>query len=186
MKSVAVTGAKLFVICAVAAAALGGINAVTEPVIVQRKIMELQQALDELARDAETGVGVAVQDNPDIRMRYPVTKQGEAVGLILDLRGVGYGGDMKVLARYDSDGTIEAARLMEDSETPGLGKRAENPAYMDKFIGSGSADKPVPVRKDALSPGEADAVSGATITFMGIAKALDEGARYARSPSEGD
>ena len=47
MKDVAVVGLKLFVICAVAALTLGGINAITEPVIIQRKIMELQQALEQ-------------------------------------------------------------------------------------------------------------------------------------------
>jgi electron transport complex protein RnfG len=186
MKNVFVTGVKLFVICAVAAAALGGINAITEPVIIQRKIMELHQALDELTPDADTGEGVAVPGNPDILKQYPVTEQGERVGVILELLGVGYGGEMTILARYDEDGSIRAARLMENSETPGLGKKAENPAYMDKFVGTGSPDQPVPVRKDMLEPAEADAVTGATITFLGIARALQEGAEYVRTTVEGE
>jgi electron transport complex protein RnfG len=38
----------------------------------------------------------------------------------------------------------------------------------------------VPVRKDMLSAQQADAVTGATITFMGISKALADGAAYVR------
>jgi Na+-translocating ferredoxin:NAD+ oxidoreductase subunit G len=34
------------------------------------------------------------------------------------------------------------------------------------------------VRKDMLSQGEADAVTGATITFLGVARALQEGSRF--------
>jgi len=49
MKTVVVVGLKLFAICAVAAVTLGGINAITEPLIIQRRIMELEQALNEPA-----------------------------------------------------------------------------------------------------------------------------------------
>ena len=105
--------------------------------------------------------------------------------MLLELEGSGYGGEMNILARYDWDGTVRAVRLMDNSETPGLGKKAENPAYMEKFIGTGSQENPVPVRKDMLASGEADAVTGATITFLGISKALSEGAEYVQAVSGG-
>ena len=186
MRDVATTGVKLFAICAVAALTLGGINALTEPVIIQRKIMELQQALDELTPDSRTGEAVEVEESSEIAKRYPVIKDGEGAGMILELQGSGYGGgEMKILARYEEDGTVRAVKLMDNTETPGLGKKAENPAYMEKFIGTGSAEEPVPVRKDMLAPAEADAVTGATITFLGVANALAEGAEYVRAESGG-
>jgi len=186
MKNVVIVGMKLFAICAIAALTLGGINAITEPVIIQRKIMELQQALNELTPDAQTGEAVSVAENPVIVKRYPVTKEGQSAGMLLELEGSGYGGEMKILARYEADGTIRAVKLMDNTETPGLGKKAENPAYMEKFIGTGSADNPVAVRKDMLGPGDADAITGATITFLGISKALAEGAQYAAEVSGGE
>jgi electron transport complex protein RnfG len=185
MRDVAIVGVKLFAICAVAALTLGGINAITEPVIIQRKIMELRQALAELTPDSQTGEAVVVEESPGIAKRYPVVKDGEDAGMILELQGSGYGGEMKILARYDEDGTIGAVKLMDNSETPGLGKKAENPAYMDKFIGTGSADDPVPVRKDMLASADADAVTGATITFLGVANALAEGAEYVKTEAGG-
>lgn len=181
MKTVMLTGLKLFLICAVAAVTLGGINALTEPVIIQRKIQELQKALHELSPDAQSGEAVAVADNPVVLKRYPLSKAGRSAGTILELRGSGYGGELKILARFAPDGAIVAVKLMDNLETPGLGKKAENPAYMEKFIGTGSEGKPVPVRKDMLSAPQADAVTGATITFLGVSKALAEGARYVRS-----
>ena len=179
MKAVAVIGLKLFAICAVAALTLGGINAITEPVIIQRRIMELQQALDELTPDAQTGEAFEVPGNPVIVKRYPVSVEGQSAGMLLELEGSGYGGEMKILARYDQDGTIRAVKLMDNSETPGLGKKAENPAYMEKFVNTGASGNPVPVRKDMLAPEEADSITGATITYLGVSKALAEGARYA-------
>jgi electron transport complex protein RnfG len=186
MKTVVLTGLKLFAICVVAAVTLGGINAITEPVIIQRKILELQQALNELTPDAEAGEAVAILENPVVLKRYPVTREGETVGMLLELEGSGYGGEMKILARFDLSGSIAAVKLMDDTETPGLGKKAENPSYMEKFLGSGSSENPVPVRKDMLRGSDADAITGATITFLGISKALADGASYARSVGEGE
>jgi electron transport complex protein RnfG len=184
MKEVFIIGVKLFAICAVAALTLGGINAITEPVIIQRKIMELQQALDELTPDAETGDAVVVSANPVVVKQYPITKEGRKEGMLLELAGSGYGGEMKILARYDNDGSIHAVRLMDNTETPGLGKKAENPVYMEKFLGTGASDKPVPVRKEMLKSSEADAITGATITFLGVSKALAQGAAYAAEQGE--
>jgi electron transport complex protein RnfG len=112
--------------------------------------------------------------------RYPVLEDGKERGSLLELVGTGYGGDLKILARYDASGEVRAVKLMEDEETPGLGKKAESPGYMDKFIGTGTAGNPVPTRKDMLAGGEADAITGATITFLGVSKALAEGSRFVR------
>ncbi len=68
---------------------------------------------------------------------------------------------------------------MDNQETPGLGKEAENPEYMKKYIGTGE-DSPVPVRKSQLSQEDADAITGASITFMGIGKALASASDYAK------
>ncbi len=181
MKSIFSSGAKLFLICAVSAVALGAINSVTEPLIAQRKILELKNALKELTPDAVAGEAQVLADDPVVRTRYPVSEGGDTVGAILELTGSGYGGDMKILARFDIDGTVRAVKLMDNLETPGLGKKAEKPAYMEKFLGTGGA-RPVPVKKNMLQ--DADSVTGATITFLGIAKALDRGARYIREESQ--
>jgi electron transport complex protein RnfG len=143
------------------------------------------------------------------------------LGHVLALTGSGYGGELKLLVYYGVDGAIRAARLVENTETPGLGKKAETAGYMAMFTGTGAA-RPVPVSKEMLaggatgSPGGraavgafagrvpwirasraglgawlfgdasggtaggADAVTGATITFRGVAAALAEGAQFVK------
>jgi electron transport complex protein RnfG len=69
---------------------------------------------------------------------------------------------------------------MQNSETPGLGKEAESAGYMEeKFVGTGD-EEPVPTTAGDLPPEQAEAVSGATITFMGIADALATGSAYVK------
>ena len=50
---------------------------------------------------------------------------------------------------------------------------------MEKFIGRGG-DEPIPVQKDQLPQEQSDAITGATITFIGIANALDTGAQFVK------
>jgi len=166
---------KLALICAISALLLGIINSVTEPVIAHRKAMELKAALESLIDDGTPGAVELVEGNGIVQSRYPVVGPG---GWILDLKGKGYGGDLKVLASYRPDGSIIDVVLMDNSETPGLGKKAEKSSYMDKFRGTGGA-QPVPVTKDAVQESP-DTITGSTITFSGVATALSAGSEYVK------
>ena len=206
-------GLKLCLICAVAAVGLGAVNEVTEPVIVDRKAQQELLALKELvpdgvsdgAADSSLGERVPVVSDDAVRAYFPLTRQGVPYAYILDLNGLGYGGDMKVLAAYQADGQILDIRLLDNLETPGLGKKAEDPSYMDKFRGTGGSGNAVPVTKEMLQGSQgvgaqqergietfgewflgarheaaADSVTGATITFTGISRALAQGERFVR------
>ena len=166
---------KLALICAISALLLGILNSITEPIIAERKRIELEKALLSLIEEGTPGE-LEVLNQGGINSRYPIVGPG---GWILDLTGRGYGGDMKILASYKDDGTIIEIVLMDNAETPGLGKKAEKSEYMDKYRKTGGSS-PVPVTKDMLGSG-ADAVSGATITFSGIGRALAEGSDYVKT-----
>ena len=87
---------------------------------------------------------------------------------------------MNIIASYYFDGELINAELTTNSETPGLGKRAEEPSYMDMFRGLG-ASSPLPVSSADLSSDDAAAVSGATVTFTGVSTALRNGSELAKS-----
>ncbi|MBA7541944.1 Ion-translocating oxidoreductase complex subunit G [subsurface metagenome] len=177
MKSIFMSGGKLFLICAIASMTLGIIYAITEPVIAERKVLELNKALNSLTGELRAAEGVTVEEESVVKVYYPVLRAGKVDSFILELSGSGYAGDMKILSRYKLNGEIISVKLMDNLETPGLGKKAENPEYMKKFIGAGSSN-PVPVLKSMLEQSEAEAITGATITFIGVAKALNEGSRF--------
>ena len=175
-------GGKLAVICIIAAVVLALINAVTAPVIVENRARALREGLLAVAREAELdspvlGEQVAVESVDQVNGYYPLLQDGAVAGYVVQLVGVGYGGDMALLAGYYPDGELFGARLMENQETPGLGKKAEDPGYMDMFLGHGGTDK-IPVQKGDLDPQVADAITGATITFLGVARALAAGSEF--------
>ena len=179
MKDVIRIGGRLAIICAVAATVLGGINALTEPRIEWIQQQRLEEALKEVSGGAKTGERVDVENNDIVQAYYPIYADGsEAVtGYVVRLIGQGYSGDMVILGGFKPDGEVFSAELMQNKETPGLGKEAEKEGYMKKYSGKGD-EEPIPVRKDMLSQEQADAITGATITFIGIGKALVAGSDF--------
>ena len=178
MKNIIIIAVKLAVICLVAAFVLALVNGITAPQIAASKA---QAELDALSVINKAGtIGERVEgDGAGVNYYFPVTDGGKVTNYIMSLTSMGYGGNLVILGNFKTNGEIIDAKLMEDSETPGLGKKAENPDYMNKFKGTG-ADKPVPVKKTMLESADADAVTGATITFTGVSKALEYGSEFAK------
>jgi electron transport complex protein RnfG len=180
MQKLVAIGTRLAIICTVAALVLALVNAMTEPVIAQNRQEALNEALARIVGNAEVGEreNIPEAESEVVSAYYPIETGEEGGGYVVELIGSGYGGDMQILAGIRPDGEIFSAVLMQNSETPGLGKEAEDPGYMEgKFIGTGG-EEPVPTTAGDLPPEEAEAVSGSTITFMGIANALEVGSRF--------
>lgn len=179
MNSMVKIASRLGIICAVAAIVLAMVNSVTAPRIEQYQQMVIQRALDEVSAGFTTGTK-EIAEQEGVAYFVPLTdSNGTKVGYVLSLTASGYGGPMNVMASFSTEGEVLAAKLLQNSETPGLGKKAESQQYMEKFLGTGDSS-PVPTRKSDLSGPDADSISGATITFSGVAKALAVGSDYAK------
>ena len=179
MNSILSVGGKLAIICVVASFCLGLVNAITEPAIERVKIQQLERSLAEVSLGGVFGERVGIENDDTISAYYPLTRSS-GTAYILRLSGIGYGGDMDILASFDLQGDVLAVSLMDNAETPGLGKEAERDGYMDKYIGAG-ADKPIPVSKDHLNQRDVDSITGATITFIGVGEALSAGSQFVKA-----
>ena len=179
MKHIARIALVLFAISAVCTALCAVVNEVTAPAIAQNTEKTRLEALEAVA--AGYTIGKAQEGNGgDIAYVIPLADEsGKTAGCILQLSSSGYGGEMTIVASYSLDGTLLGAKLMADSETPGLGKKAEEDWYMVMFQGKGGTE-PIPTAKSML-PADLNAqVSGATITFTGVSSALAAGSEYVK------
>ncbi len=170
---------RLALICGLSAFVLAFVNGFTAPQIEENARQRLQEALQSVTGGIPVGEERIPADQPDIRAVYPV----QDGGLVLRVTGDGYGGDLDLIAYVDAAGDLAGAELLRSNETPGLGKNAENPGYMDKFLGTGGST-PVPTSTGQLDPADADAVSGATVTFQGVANGLERALGYATTQPE--
>lgn len=165
-------------ICLVSAVLLALVNNVTSPVIEKYETEVVLKAMKDVAGDNDISTVTTVENDDYVEYYHRLSSEGTDVGYILGLTSKGYGGDLKLIASYSLDGSVIAAKLVSNSETPGLGKKAENAGYMDKFVGTGTEDNPVPVSKDMLNKEDAAAISGASMTFNGISRAISAGSDF--------
>lgn len=170
----------LLSICAVCAFALGWTNSVTAPVIAKQELENKMRALEAVSNSWSIGEQVDAQEVPYVMYSIPLTQGDEERGYIVGLKSAGYGGDLTLVASYTLEGEMLFAKMLTNSETPGLGKKSEQAGYMDKFKGTGSV-KAVPTTKDMLGSADAAAVSGSSVTFMAIGKAIQGGSAYVKT-----
>lgn len=186
MKNIIIIGLKLMAICAVSALVLSLVNGVTAPKIAELKKGTEKDALMVVISEGTPGDEKTVDNDSIISSYIPVVSDSsETISYVLKLIGAGYAGDMIILANYNVNGSVLSSILLGNLETPGIGKKAEAPEYMEKFKGTGGeGEKPVPQKRADLDTADADAIGGATVTFVGIAKALEHGSNFVKKMSK--
>lgn len=170
------TALVLALICAASAVTLAIINSKTEPVIIAYEKQQTENALKAVSDGLE--LGDKIESNATVSPYYiPLQENGETKGYLLELSASGYGGKMTLVASYDLEGKVLEAKVVSSSETPGLGKKSEESWYMTKYKNK----TVIPTKKSELSSDDAAAISGASITFAAIGKALAEGSDYVKT-----
>ena len=98
--------------------------------------------------------------------------QGRDLGAAVESTTGGFGGDLKVLVGFDTEGRILGYTLLEHAETPGLGAKADKwfqKGEKGDIIGK-SPQEPLTVSKDG---GQVDAITASTITSRAFLLAVN-------------
>lgn len=111
---------------------------------------------------------------------YRARKGGAVSAVAYRVVGQGYGGEIVIVMGVDRNGEILGVRVVQHSETPGLGDKVDvrKTRWVDAFAGKSLANTPDAkwaVKKDG---GQFDQFSGATITPRGVVKAVREGLAF--------
>jgi len=161
----------LLLITAVVAAALAGVNAITEPIIEELNAAAIQEAINAvLPGEAEQITGWT-----DATGLVHTVYQSEN-GYAVEVGPGGFDNTITMMVGVDNEGKVLGISIVSHTETAGLGAvaDAETPAgiaFREQFIGTSGS---VSVTKDG---GDMDAITGATITSraicVGVNAALD-------------
>ncbi len=98
--------------------------------------------------------------------------QGKDLGAAVESTTMGFGGDLKVLVGFDTEGKILGYTLLEHAETPGLGAKADKwfqKGQKGDIIGK-DPKEPLTVSKDG---GQVDAITASTITSRAFLLAVN-------------
>ena len=151
----------------------------TSAIIEQRQVADLQAAQKEIFPDADDFKPVTDIESPDasvtIENAYVAIRGGEPVGAVLRVSRASYGGPITILTGVSVDGIITGVKIMEHSDTPGLGANAASPSYFvdrenkitfyGQFAGK-SVSHPFEVKGDVA------AITASTITSRAVALAV--------------
>ena len=99
--------------------------------------------------------------------------QGKDLGAAVESITMGFGGNLKVLVGFNPEGKILGYTLLEHSETPGLGAKADQwfqKGHKGDIIGK-DPKEPLTVSKDG---GQVDAITASTITSRAFLKAVNQ------------
>lgn len=129
----------LFAICVVVAALLGLVNSVTAPIIEENARVKAEQTRAAVLSGAQSFTEIECDTEAlGIDSAYV---EDSGLGYVITASRKGYGGYVTVTVGLDENGTIVGLNADVSTETSGVGSKAGESAYIEKYLGaSGSAD----------------------------------------------
>lgn len=185
-KDILVVALKLFVITAISALCLAAINKVTTPVIeknnkaveiaTQQELLPAAEVFLEGEKPETTRQGITINSfNAGM-------SNGEVCGYVATVTSnAGYGGDIKVMVGIDKSVKVTNVKIIQSSETAGLGQNASKPSFINQYTG---ADRTLTVVKGDAKQGEISAISSATITSKAVTECVNAAIEAAQAKAD--
>lgn len=164
MKETIKLGMILLIITVISAGVLAVSNNLTKDKIAEIEMAGSIDALKQVFGEEskfkpldEGKLNEIIASNSAIIEIFEVYKNDKLNGYAIKTNSSGFAGDLVVLTGFTSDGNVVGMRLLEHSETKGIGSKAEEPEFAEKFIGKTVADEIT-----------VETISGATYTTKGV------------------
>jgi electron transport complex protein RnfG len=161
------------IICVVAGLALAFVYDITKEPIARAKLKAANAAVAQVLPTGDEGVirQDIVDANGTTNTFYVTRKNARLIGVAS--KGTspnGYNGNVSVIVGISMDfNQIEAIKVLEQNETPGLGDKCQSDKFLGPFGGRQLDDTIWKIKRDG---GDVDAISGATITSRAATEAI--------------
>ena len=160
----------LLAITVVVAAALAGVNSITEPVIKANTERKTQEAIEAVLPGG--GDPVDFQDETGM---VSVVYKGEN-GYAVQVAPVGFNGAITMMVGVDFDGNILGISVISQTETAGLGavcaeKTSKGEDFRNQYVGK-SGEITV-IKSGTPADNEIVAISGATISSKAVTTGIN-------------
>ena len=162
----------LFTITLVASAAVGGVYTITKEPIAQAKVAAVNAALQQVLPEYEATTSQTIEVNSLPIVAHTATVADKTVGYAIEsLSKNGFGGAVRLMVGFDTEGTILNINVLEQKETPGLGTKMadEGNVLLLSLKEKKASEVNMTVKKDG---GDIDALTAATISSRAYAEAV--------------
>ena len=162
----------LFTITLLSSAAVGGVYTITKEPIAQAKVAAVNAALEQVLPEFEATTSQTIEVNSLPIVAHTATVADKAVGYAVESNSKnGFGGEVRLMVGFDTEGTILNINVLEQKETPGLGTKMadEGNVLLASLKDKNAAQINMTVKKDG---GDIDALTAATISSRAYAEAV--------------
>ena len=174
----------LLVTCVVVAAALGGVNAVTEEKIDAINWANTVTAMKAVVADPDnttfsdelplTDEMIAAAGSVTLDSVYEAQVGGASAGYAIKVVASGSQGKIEMMVGVDGEGTVTGVSIVKNAETAGIGSKvmtnmptASGVGVLSQFEGKSAADGVLTVGANV------DAISGATVSTRGVTNGVN-------------
>lgn len=163
----------------ISAFALAFLNSALAPEIEANQVKEIMKAINIVIPNVVEVQGPTEDD--DIQYYKGYDANGQLLGYAIRAFDVGYAGDVPIIVGYDNKlEHITAVVVLDNLETPNIGSKVSEPAFINQF-NSGYSDIVYRAVKGAntdLDNGVINAVSGATVSSTAVVNAINKAGDY--------
>ena len=145
---------------------------ITKEPIAQAKVAAVNAALQQVLPEYEATTSQTIEVNSLPVVAHTATVADKAVGYAVEsLSKNGFGGTVRLMVGFDTEGKILNINVLEQKETPGLGTKMaeENNALLLSLKDKNASEVNMTVKKDG---GDIDALTAATISSRAYAEAV--------------
>lgn len=165
----------LLIVCAIAAAAVSIARDTTLPLIEKRHTEAVLNGYQQVLPTLGSLSKEAYTDKQILEIEKS-TLNGETNGYIYTVKTTGYSGNILIMLGIEHPtARISGVKILQQSETPGLGSKCAEPDFVQQFLNK-TTSVDLKVSKNATKPEEIQAITASTIT----SKAVTNGINVAR------
>ena len=170
----------LFLICVIVTMALALTNYATKDAIAEQTKIQEESARREVFSEAEAFEEIenidsiigTTDEEKLVKDAFECLKGGEVIGRVYSVESKGYGGVISMAVGIDNSGKITGVKIISHSETPGLGSKVQDEAFVSQLVGITPKEKLTVVKSGGSKEEDIDAVSGATVSSKAVVKGI--------------
>lgn len=177
----------MFLTCLLVAGMLAGANYLTHQKIADNNYAQEEATRYKVLKMAEKFEPVDINSDGEADC-YAGYANDMIVGYTFITSAKGYGGDVTVMTGILFDGKINDVAILSHSETPGLGAKADNSDFTDRFKQAFDENGFAVTKDNNGNAANIDAITGATVTSRAVTSAVNEAIKmyYTVAEKEGD
>lgn len=163
----------LLIICALSTALVSAAVDITTPIINDRREARILEGYQEVLPQAGTLTPLTIEADKTIQAVMQSKVNDTVNGYIYTVTPSGYGGKITMLLGITyPQAQLTGVKIMQHTETPGLGGKCTEPAFIGQFVNK-SLTKPLAVSKNAANPQEIQAITASTVTSRAVVKGVN-------------